>query len=180
MAVQLAETLTSASFSKTLNVHPVGVDGGVIDGVKRTGGVMGYGADGAYINGVYLITLCMVAFFRTKDGAPPLPPSLAQDLGAVGGAYVRHANADARCSFLFRDTAVSSKLNRDLDCFMMVNALKTLGCEGQESHRSIIKRHNQTFFSKPQMQVVGKADFRIRPFKKCRSRVSVGSGTSCF
>ena len=65
VAVQLAETLTSASFSKTLNVHPVGVDGGVIDGVKRTGGVMGYGADGAYINDVYLITLCMVAFFST-------------------------------------------------------------------------------------------------------------------
>ena len=77
-------------------------------------------------------------------------------------AYTKHAKPENRCVFALRETAAKSALNRALDPFMLITAMKTIGTSSEKSVAEVIKRFNKHFWSQVHLQIKGKAVLRVR------------------
>ena len=107
---------------------------------------MRYGSDGPYVSGVNLFVasamLCIMAS-APSDAVPP--PALMHDLVATPVPFTKHATPENRCVFALRGTAAKSALNRALDPFVLINAMKTSGANGASNVSDVIKRFNKHF-----------------------------------
>jgi hypothetical protein len=128
LSLALQDVLSRGSWTETVQVYPV--PGSLIEGAVQPqgAGVMNYGADGPYVCGVNLFVASAIAFAAaTAPKGIALPLELMHDLAAIPAAFTKHANAENRCVFALRETAVKSALNRALDPFMLVSAISTIG-----------------------------------------------------
>ena len=158
IALQVQEMLATGVFAESIQVAPVN---GTSIGHQGCG-VLAMGADGAYVNGVYLYAISLLLFGSLGAAAPTLPQQLARDISAVTVRHTRHPNVVARCVYLWQETATKSALNRPLEPFMQVRAVAQFGGVDKVNVADVIKRFNQHFFAQPQLQITGKAAMRIK------------------
>ena len=162
VALCVENILRSASFKETVSVFPV-PNSLVAGRVGHQGhGVLGYGADGGYVNGVHMCALSALMFLAVADVAPAVPSSLVHDIAAVSVSYVRHTSSENRCVHFMQQTATKAALNRPLDPFMIVQAITQCKTTETSVVNDIIKRYNGLFFANPKLQLKGKAAMRIK------------------
>ena len=172
LRTRVLEICTTGVFNKSIAVAPIhGVAGLKVMPCQKEH-VLGYGADGAYVNRVYLWAVCFVAYALAEQEDVPstaMVPTLQHDLAALKATHTRHASAEQRSLYILRETAMASKENRHLDPFMLVGLLQKTYSMSPDSIRSVITKHNKSVMFNTRLQIQGKADFRVR---------SLGSETS--
>jgi len=119
----LFDILTKGSYDEVAQVHPIS---NVLHGHQGSG-VLGYASDGAYVNGVAMVSLQLLLFISCRGDCPELPAEIRRSLAAVSVKYTRHQSGSKRCASIWTDTATKASLNRPLDPFMMVGALGSTG-----------------------------------------------------
>ena len=149
-------------FHDVVQVHPVGTH--AVRSIGHQGqGVLAFGSDGGYINGVAMFVLQSFMFFAVDNDLPTtLPPQLLQDLACVPVRYTQHASTTLGSVSILRDTATQAALNRPLDPFMLAGVVEQLGGSGAAHLKDIIKRYNQHFSGQPKLQLSGKTAMRIK------------------
>jgi hypothetical protein len=119
----LFDILTKGSYDEVLQVHPIS---NVLHGHQGSG-VLGYASDGAYVNGVAMVSLQLLLFISCRGECPELLAEIRRSLAAVSVKYTRHQSGSKRCASIWTDTATKAALNDPLDPFMMVGALGSTG-----------------------------------------------------
>ena len=154
----MQDVLSKGRFQDVVQVHPIT---GVTIG-HQSNGVLAFGADGGYINGVAMFALQSLMFFATDIDAPTMPSDLVRDLAAVCVCYTRHASMTQRGVSILRETATTAAFNRPLDPFMLAGVVDQLGGPGAAGLNDIINRYNRHFFAQPRLQFSGKTAMRIQ------------------
>jgi hypothetical protein len=130
--LQMHDLLSQGTIQDLVRVHLV--TGAAASIGHQGGGVLAFGADGGYINGVAMLALQSLMFFAVDSDLPTtVPPQLLQDLACVRVRYTQHASMTEQ-----------------------------LGGPGAAHLDDIIKRYNQHFSGQPKLQLRGKTAMLIK------------------
>jgi hypothetical protein len=142
------DLLSKGGFHDVVQVHPVTGTRAVRSIGHQGQGVLAFGSDGGYINGVAMFALQSLMFFAVDNDLPTtLPPQLLQDLACVPVRYTQHASTTLGSVSILRDTATQAALNRPLYPFMLAGVVEQF-CGSGAAHSElddIIMRYNEHF-----------------------------------
>ena len=153
------DLLSKGGFHDVVQVHP-GAGAGAAGSIGHQGvGVLAFGSDGGYINGVAMFALQSLMFFAVDNDLPTtLPPQLLQDLACVPVRYTQHASTTLRSASILRDTATQAALNRPLDPVMLAGVVEQVcgsGAAHSDELDDIIMRYNEHFSDQQKLKLSG-------------------------
>ena len=160
--LQMQTLLSNGRTHDIVQIHPLTGAATSMSIGHQGQGVLAFGADGGYINGVTMFALQSMMFFATDIDAPTMPLDLVHDLAAVSVCYTRHASMIHRGVSILRETATRTAFSRPLDPFMLASVVDQLGGPAAACLNEIIKYFNSHFFAQPRLQLSADTAKRIK------------------